>query len=1179
MLKDIRQHIEQDETRQEQLEADLARLIEKTHHQNIEAFLRYIPSLLPIVTNIHTQNIGVFANKWGQLNLVDYGAGRTLYGFHPKQEIQAQLDAYSNHSLFVDFSGKQLPADDSAQSHNTLESLAAYQAYMQRQPLPSSIKAMVVLGIGLGSHIKALIEQFDVEHLIIYEPESQYFQASVLAEDWKSILEQASKKGTGIYLQVGKDGRDLLKDVSELQEHVGIDGFYLYKHYNHPVFNALENQLQSQPWSKLIQQGLRYDMQMNGADYIANWQPRFELDGYQDIDAENSETFAQNIAAFQHYYPNIYKEFKDYQPQAWLPITNENGQVNLLHKATLTPWCGKQPKTEAEANFDNFSQHPNKDGLVLGYKGKKLRHYLHYQFVNQTESLLENEEELGLLPESLKSLIIFGIGLGYQLESLFEQRKVEKLFLCEPNRDFFYASLFSIDWHHILKTIDESDGRLYINVGDDGTNLFRDLLNQFYAIGPYVLANTYFYQSYHNPNLVSAVAQLREQLQVVISMGEYFDHAYFGINHTIEGLKRSYPHLVHTPRKLLSIENKDVPVFIVGNGPSLDYSIDTIKEYRDQAIIVSCGTSLQVLYKNGIRPDYHAEIEQNRSTYDWAMRLGSLNYLKEITLISCNGVHPDTCNLYKNVLISFKEGESSTVSALNVLGKENFHALTFSFPTVSNFVVDLFTTLGFGQLYFMGVDLGFLDVEHHHSKASGYFDEKGNPLIDYKDSNYTGLIVEGNFQSAVNTKHEFKVSKMVIEDTLRAAVGDFFNTSNGAKIAGAVPLRIENVLIVSNSQAKDRAIQALDDKAFIKVQGDRFAQEFSQKYSKALLLDELSDLIDTINQDVESDQQAMSIVDDVKNQLFRSYQKGHSLLFYYLYGTSNYANALMVKMLNLTSDGDLSFFDQAKELWLKNLQKIAWLLSDNDTYFDVSSSFINQRTQSYFQQVRNENFTLVTDQNNLNLIVKECFKVNNIGNKVQVFSLSDIESRQANAESLNILYVSDLDKIRLKPNLFNLPWSLVFIEGQYIDLECLNINAPILFSSGDFHQHNQPASCHPLFHVYLAFAYAKCSSKIKVMIPKFLVTALDEIYADFGKILAHFPYAYDCGRVIGFSYEPLKNQDLLMSNGARAIRLPTPVEKSKFIQMLITEEQRAHIVDNVFELCPFLRTSARFKGA
>ena len=91
-------------------------------------------------------------------------------------------------------------------------------------------------------------------------------------------------------------------------------------------------------------------------------------------------------------------------------------------------------------------------------------------------------EAQGALPSVIKSLIIFGLGQGVQLEKLLDEYDVEKLFLVEPNRDFFYASLFSIDWSAILQKIDEREGRLYLNIGDDGTHLVKDILRQFQTI-------------------------------------------------------------------------------------------------------------------------------------------------------------------------------------------------------------------------------------------------------------------------------------------------------------------------------------------------------------------------------------------------------------------------------------------------------------------------------------------------------------------------------------------------------------------------------------------------------------------------------------------------------------------------------------------------------------------------
>jgi hypothetical protein len=558
---------------------------------------------------------------------------------------------------------------------------------------------------------------------------------------------------------------------------------------------------------------------------------------------------------------------------------------------------------------------------------------------------------VGALPDKVPSIIMFGLGVGYQLEKLLDEHTVEKLFICEPNPDFFYASLFAIDWQVIFETVEKSETRIYLNIGDDGTNLFRDLLSQFYAIGPYILNSTYFYQSYYNASLNSAISQLREQLQIVISMGEYFDHAYYGIAHTKEGMRRKIPVLAANPSSKLNYDDKEVPIFIVGNGPSLDSSIDAIKEWQGQAIVVSCGTALQALHRHGITPDFHAEIEQNRSTFDWAVLIGDLDYLKNITLISCNGIHPDTCDLYKDVMIAFKEGESSTVSALNVLGRENFTTLLNAFPTVSNFAIDLFSTIGFTSIYLIGVDLGFVDVKHHHSKSSGYYQENGDETYDYSDSANTSLIVPGNFRPKVNTKHEFKVSKQVIEQVISAKPKrqEFYNCSDGAKIQGSLPIRPDELLIVVTESQKAHVIEKLNTSIFSIKNIGNFVENFEKMFSQELLTEELGAFKTLLEKDVICKEDLELVIDKQKEMLFESYKKGKSLLFYYLYGTVNYANAIFTKLICTARNNSIYTTILPISVWAETLNTLKTFIQVN-TSFESSGFKIWKREQLLLNQ-------------------------------------------------------------------------------------------------------------------------------------------------------------------------------------------------------------------------------------
>ncbi|MCC2615102.1 DUF115 domain-containing protein [Aestuariibacter halophilus] len=950
MLNNIRLHIEEDEGLQLQHEEALATTISERRPLNHQAFAQNIPSLLPYLS-LSSKNISVFANRYGETNIVDYGTGRTLYGTHVSEQVKAQVDRFCNAPLKVTLDSGVPNCKAASDVTASLPEQPAFQEMKCRSPLPASIDCLVVLGLGLGEYLVDLLSRVTVKNLIIYEPEVQYFCCSALVNDWRQFFQQASQQGTSVFFQLEKDARNIVADICELNENVPIQEFFVYQHYRHPVFDSVVNALRCSSWQTLITTGISFSPEYSRDSFVPRWQLPFSPLGCTDV-SEDMARFKANLAAFERYFPDIYRQFKHYSPKHWLPVVQPDQDVNLIRKDDLTNWYGEHPRQESERCVEGFERRPNKDGLVLGYNGEKLKHYVHYRFVKETENLLKaQEEEVGQLPDTIPSLIVFGIGAGYSLQRMLETHDVEKLFVCEPNTDFFYASLFAIDWQQLLQRVDEKGGRVYINIGDDGSHLFRDLLNQFYSIGPYILANTYFHQGYYNAALAEAIGQLREQLQVVISMGEYFDHARYGIAHTKHAFEQGAPFLKKAARRHLSQTDKDVPVFFVGNGPSLDASIELIKESQPSAIIVSCGTALKVLHKHGIVPDFHAEIEQNRSTYDWAVRIGDFDYLKGISLLSCNGIHPDTCALYADVFNVFKEGESSTVSTMSALQDYEFEVLQFAFPTVTNFAVNFFCALGFNQFYLVGVDMGFASDEYHHSKNSDYYDQNGKPIYDYKKANNTSLVVKGNFRPRVFTKHEFKVAKGVLEQSLAAHRVECYNCSDGAYIAGSQPLAMNYVLLVSAPEDKLSCIQSIKNECFVTLPPSVFEQHYRAKFDTALLLDELHKFRAVVAHARQEDMTVSELIEKQKQMLFASYARGQSLLFYYLYGTVNYANAVFSKLLNYQEDDSAEALNRAVQEWDKTLARVEEQLQFGPDDVDISSSLPTYRNKVFLTEL------------------------------------------------------------------------------------------------------------------------------------------------------------------------------------------------------------------------------------
>lgn len=1093
MLNQIQLHVHEDEGTQREIEARVAKDIRQCYHESVEAIKRHIPSLLPVIAESKTSNFTVMCNKEGELNLVNLLSGQVLYGVHPENEVV---------------------------SHVAAELLAAQPIWMTDAHAQKP-KTLVILGLGLGYHLADVVKSQQFDQVVVYEPNKESFICSLSAISWKALLQSAKRAGIALFLQIGDNGRNIIANMEELRLHTATDSFYLYKHLNLPIFNDIQHVLMNNTWKELEQWVPSGKVINPIVNFVAPWSLScHQGDWFSDL---NEGLKAKNLAAFKTFFPNIFEEFSSYEADVWEPVADQSNEVNLKHKKTGALFYGLQPQREARQSFEGFAQHPHKDGIILGYKGKKLRNYLHYQMVVESESVMKGvEDEHGILPEQVKSSIFFGIAAGYDLAFFIEQYDVEKLFICEPNKDFFFASLYAIEWHTILEYFEKKSRRLYLNIGDDGTNLTNDLLVQFQSIGPYVLANTYFYQSYYNEYLSSAVSQLREQLQVMIAMGDYFDNAKYGVSHTHWAIENNVPFLKHDASQRLSQNCKEVPIFIVGNGPSLDALLPLLKEEGDNAIIVSCGTALQTLHKHGIKPDFHAEIEANRSTYDWAVRVNDDDFLKDITLLSCNGIHPDTCSLYKRTLLAFKQGEASTVSVTDLYPKNTFGLLESAYPTVTNFAMNLFLELGFTQYYLFGTDLGFVDENYHHSKASGYYDDAGNELYDYTQENNTSLVVPGNFRPFVNTKYEFKVSKSVLENIVSSYNVDIYNINDGAKILGTLPLQPDDVILVSSFDEKKQALRNISERAYSIIDVSEFNNKFSTRYSKAHLLEELTALYELLPDDIANKTELENIIDEQRELIVSSLLRKKSLLFFYLNGTLNYINSSLTKVTTLQDQERLATLgSELIAIWKRYVGYIKSGFIQTQFEFDGITSFMGKRRVLMIEKaLSNAPFHVATFGNALGCNSSAYFELVNNNNSTSSALATIVVGSEHVAEYTHALdcliesnYIDDIT------SLFSCGKNVVYLPGSYVD-------------------GNHSISCNG--ETRLNFAILSLISGLHnvIFIPKtvYVLGMGSLLYQHIsGEVKT---YAYGAVDFIVLSKTPIQEKDYFLGSGDRLVYIP-----------------------------------------
>uniref|UniRef100_A0A486XWB6 Motility accessory factor n=1 Tax=Rheinheimera sp. BAL341 TaxID=1708203 RepID=A0A486XWB6_9GAMM len=892
MLKYINYQLDSDDARQALLEQRISAQISQRLTANITAFAQHIPSVVPIIEQHAIQQYSVFCTRQGELNIVDFATGRVWYSDTPFAEVVDEVQSFCQQAPYIDLTGGK-----SSDHNNWLT-----------EPLPASVDVVMMFGLGLGYQLNELLHNVRVKYLVVYEPSLDTLMCTIQANDWVQLFDTAAALGTQIFLQLGNDASAIAEDLAELTTVADIKRVYLYRHCFHPVMDSVLQHLflRSGDKAALTDNRQHFEAYSNFYDYVAERNANV-LGNLSAADfAADSDLYQRNLAALEKFYPKVHSAIVKHDSKHWRLVRDPHNKENLLH-AQRNAFFYQDIDNESQQLVDYFLQHPYKDDVLLGQKTLgKLRNYVHFSHITKIQPLVTQQlQQQSQLPAEVDSLIIFGVALGRHIELLTSERSITNLYICEPNLDFFAASLHVTDWASIFKRADSSGQRIYLNLGGDGSAYFYDLMAQFYQVGAYSIANTYMLCSYFNRDMQKAISDLRSELRVVLALGEYYDHARYGIAHTYNSVKQGHRFLKHENSSYQKSAALDLPVFIIGNGPSLDQSFEYLKQYRDEVILISCGTALFSLYKHGIKPDFHAEVEQNRSTYFWVSQVEDKSWLKDISLLSVNGIHPDTAALFKQTLLCFKDGESSTYFFHPWFKNHGYRiaSLSYAYPTVSNLVVNYILKLGCKVIYLFGVDLGYVDVRYHHSQASAYYRKDGTEVYNYQNTHGGGLPAKGNFLPHLITKPEFEVSRKLIEQAIKKANRklEIYNCSNGVKIEGAIPLKPENILLDSTIHNKQEALTELLQNAYF-PDLSKFADEIFSQIDYKLFEQTIKTWLALFDHQVNNRADAKLFIDQQWRLLRATATVKNDPTFCLFYGSTNYFGGVLTKLASGIDD-------------------------------------------------------------------------------------------------------------------------------------------------------------------------------------------------------------------------------------------------------------------------------------
>jgi hypothetical protein len=517
---------------------------------------------------------------------------------------------------------------------------------------------------------------------------------------------------------------------------------------------------------------------------------------------DSSELFERNMVALKQYYPDFHEQIvRITDPVAKIVGSLETDDINIdLGHTRLYP---ENAKTHAERQVAEFRAVPSRFCLnPPPYYPEAERPYHHNHIAS---ALFDHAKAQGLSgvakdPSSDAGfLLVYGIGLGFHLPALLEEFEVRYILLLDEYPEFFYHSLHLIDWAGIFEKAAERGQTLQFTFASEPAKLAERVHWTMRGRGFGLIDGSYVFRHYSSMVLDKAHAEFREKLHLLpISIGFVEDEWVMLKNGGTNIINNDFQLLDERPRL-----EKNLPAFIVGSGPSLDQSIEAIKRLEGQAVIFSCGTGILPLLRNGIRPDFHCELENVVSSYDHLKRTADMYGLGGITLIGSATVWPEMPDLFDKSIFYFRDSVSSTG-----LWSPDHVGIYGTAPTCTNLGIRAALLMCFRQIYLFGIDLGTRDASKHHSQDAIYYRSEAWK----KGYNQAAMDIEmpGNFGGKAYTNPTLHWTRMMMAHGIEAySFAKIYNCSDGVQIPGTLPKLSRTLKIDAPPHRKPLLLQRL----------------------------------------------------------------------------------------------------------------------------------------------------------------------------------------------------------------------------------------------------------------------------------------------------------------------------------------------------------------------------------
>ncbi|MBB1293551.1 motility associated factor glycosyltransferase family protein [Pseudoalteromonas sp. SG43-7] len=652
---------------------------------------------------------------------------------------------------------------------------------------------------------------------------------------------------------------------------------------------------------------------------------------------EANERFEKNFECFSEFFPDIAIAIKNFKTKDdfCLHVT-ESGHGNFIPSGGNTLLYSQDPITQTEKQIQAQRERPVFSLTdYTGYPEDDDDTRIHSRYMVKLTRFMkkvraESKPVVRNLPSSFPSAVIFGIGLGYHVPLLLEDTQFDYIFLVEPDFEQFFASLFCTDWFEIIKKIDSNGGCLFFHLGVDHKSFIIDLEKIAEDIGAFSLVRSFCYQHTPGTELNVLIKQWSEDYFRFQFGHGFYNDAITGLAHSIHHIRNKAALLTKTTQEI----DFDTPIFIVGNGPSLDEAEVFLKNNHQKGIVIAAGTAIASLYKKGIPVDFHVLVERPYSNYKIFGDIFPADEYKKVNLLGLNTLYPDTNKRYKWAGIAGKGNEAGTC-LMDVISQVHLSQILplipYCNPVVANAALSFLLHMGFRNIYLFGIDNGKQPSGSHHSKDSIYKVNNDDDSEGYGSLEFNGRLIEGNLGGHVVSNDLFLVAHAQLEKLLSLyKVNNCINVGNGAKLQGAIPTAADNLIDIEKEIDKELVISNIKNNYFTVLPVDDVED-------RLIAVDRLQDICEHLLSIIDEDITSRSIA---AKQLQRQARYVYSLrntslghIFHIIKGALLYYHCPMITLLYQYEDEVfcLEKYKQLNKLWKCYIQEI---MADYKIHYD-----------------------------------------------------------------------------------------------------------------------------------------------------------------------------------------------------------------------------------------------------